>query len=113
MSSSQHYSNSGWPARHDVANLNQRYAAPRTYTSVSDIVSVQYERLPMLFRTVHIWRQVLISFILNWLIGPFVSAVSKSREFLIHHKIMLGVSWATLPDLPTYHIGVIMVGLAR
>lgn len=26
---------------------------------------------------------------------------------------MLGVAWATLPDLPTYRTGVIMVGLAR
>lgn len=35
---------------------------------------------------------------LNWIVGPFV---------------MLGVAWATLPDLPTYRTGVIMVGLAR
>ena len=26
---------------------------------------------------------------------------------------MLAVAWATLPDLPTYRVGVIMVGLAR
>jgi len=26
---------------------------------------------------------------------------------------MLGIAWATLPDLPTYRTGVIMVGLAR
>lgn len=26
---------------------------------------------------------------------------------------MLGVAWATLPDLPTYRTGVILVGLAR
>jgi arsenite transporter len=26
---------------------------------------------------------------------------------------MLAVAWATLPDLPTYRTGVIMVGLAR
>lgn len=35
--------------------------------------TVQYERLPALFRTVHIWRQVVLSLILNWIIGPFVS----------------------------------------
>lgn len=62
------------------------------------LTKVQYERLPALFRTVHIWRQVVLSLILNWIIGPFV---------------MLGVAWATLPDLPTYRTGVIMVGLAR
>ncbi|WVR04885.1 arsenical-resistance protein [Kwoniella sp. DSM 27419] len=60
--------------------------------------AVQYERLPTLFRSGHIWRQVLLSLMLNWIIGPF---------------IMLAVAWATLPDLPTYRTGVIMVGLAR
>jgi ACR3 family arsenite transporter len=28
-------------------------------------------------------------------------------------QVMLGIAWATLPDLPTYRTGVIMVGLAR
>jgi len=36
--------------------------------------------------------------ILNWIVGPL---------------LMLGLAWATLPDLPTYRTGVIMVGLAR
>jgi ACR3 family arsenite transporter len=36
--------------------------------------------------------------LLNWIVGPLV---------------MLGLAWATLPDLPTYRTGVIMVGLAR
>ncbi|GHJ89541.1 hypothetical protein NliqN6_5943 [Naganishia liquefaciens] len=62
------------------------------------LTKVQYEKLPALFRTAHIWRQVIVSLILNWIIGPF---------------IMLAVAWATLPDLPTYRTGVIMVGLAR
>jgi hypothetical protein len=35
---------------------------------------------------------------LNWIVGPL---------------IMLGLAWATLPDLPTYRTGVIMVGIAR
>jgi len=45
-----------------------------------------------------IWLHMGISLILNWLIGPL---------------IMLGLAWATLPDLPTYRTGVILVGLAR
>ncbi|KAI0784190.1 sodium bile acid symporter family-domain-containing protein [Abortiporus biennis] len=39
-----------------------------------------------------------LSFFLNWLIAPFV---------------MLALAWATLPDLPTYRAGLILVGLAR
>ncbi|KAK8844837.1 arsenical-resistance protein [Kwoniella newhampshirensis] len=66
--------------------------------SIPIVIGLLYERLPVLFPTVHIWRQVWLSLILNWIIGPF---------------IMLGVAWATLPDLPTYRTGVIMVGLAR
>ncbi|WVF69439.1 arsenical-resistance protein [Kwoniella sp. CBS 6097] len=62
------------------------------------LTKVQYERLPSLFQTIHVWRQIMLSVVLNWIIGPF---------------IMLAVAWATLPDLSTYRTGVIMVGLAR
>lgn len=41
---------------------------------------------------------ILLSLFLNWIVAPF---------------IMLGLAWATLPDLPTYRTGVILVGLAR
>ncbi|KZT26827.1 arsenical-resistance protein ACR3 [Neolentinus lepideus HHB14362 ss-1] len=62
------------------------------------LTKVQYETLPKLFSSSRIWIQIGFSFILNWIIGPLV---------------MLGVAWATLPDLPSYRAGVIMVGLAR
>ncbi|KAF9467304.1 sodium bile acid symporter family-domain-containing protein [Collybia nuda] len=62
------------------------------------LTKVQYEKLPTLFSTSRIWIQIGISLILNWIVGPL---------------IMLGLAWATLPDLPTYRTGVIMVGLAR
>jgi ACR3 family arsenite transporter len=39
-----------------------------------------------------------ISIFFNWIVGPLV---------------MVGLAWATLPDLPTYRTGVIMVGMAR
>jgi ACR3 family arsenite transporter len=39
-----------------------------------------------------------ISFVLNWLVGP---------------ALMTGLAWATLPDLPEYRNGVILVGCAR
>ncbi|RSH76541.1 uncharacterized protein EHS24_005530 [Apiotrichum porosum] len=64
-----------------------------------DGVSIlQYEALPEILRTAHLWRQVLISIVLNWIVAPF---------------IMLGIAYATLPDQPTYRTGVLMVGLAR
>lgn len=62
------------------------------------LTKVQYERLPTIFRTRDIFIQIGVSLVLNWIIGPLV---------------MLGVAYATLPDLPTYRTGVIMVGLAR
>lgn len=62
------------------------------------LTKVQYEKLPELFSSAKIWIHIGISLVLNWLIGPF---------------LMLGLAWATLPDLPTYRTGVIMVGLAR
>ena len=62
------------------------------------LTKVQYERLGEIFSARKIWYQIGVSLVLNWLIGPF---------------IMLALAWATLPDLPEYRIGVILVGLAR
>lgn len=62
------------------------------------LTKVQYEALPKIFSSRRIWIQIGLSMFLNWIIGPL---------------IMLGLAWATLPDLPTYRTGVIMVGLAR
>ncbi|KAK7688387.1 hypothetical protein QCA50_008760 [Cerrena zonata] len=62
------------------------------------LTKVEYEALPKLFRTRQLYIHILFSLFLNWIVGPL---------------IMLGLAWATLPDLPTYRTGVIMVGLAR
>lgn len=62
------------------------------------LTKVQYESLPRLFTTRNLYIHILLSLFLNWIIGPL---------------IMLALAWATLPDLPTYRAGVIMVGLAR
>ncbi|KAF8200163.1 sodium bile acid symporter family-domain-containing protein [Pholiota molesta] len=62
------------------------------------LTKVQYEALPSVFRTSKLWKHLFISLVLNWIVGPFV---------------MLGLAWATLPDLPGYRTGVIMVGVAR
>ncbi|KAG5651077.1 hypothetical protein H0H81_009965 [Sphagnurus paluster] len=62
------------------------------------LTKVQYEQLPKLFAGSRIWVHLGISLFLNWIVGPL---------------IMLGLAWATLPDLPNYRTGVILVGLAR
>ena len=62
------------------------------------LTKVRYEALSRILMSKRLWRHLGISMILNWVIGPL---------------IMLGVAWATLPDLPTYRTGVILVGLAR
>jgi ACR3 family arsenite transporter len=62
------------------------------------LTKVHYETLPEIFSSRRIWVHIGLSMILNWIVGPF---------------IMLGLAWATLPDLPTYRTGVIMVGIAR
>jgi len=62
------------------------------------LTKVQYETLPKIFSTSRLWKHIGISIFLNWIVGPLV---------------MLGLAWATLPDLPAYRSGVIMVGLAR
>ena len=62
------------------------------------LTKVQYEKLPGIFLTSRIWTHIGLSLFLNWIVGPFV---------------MLSLAWATLPDLPDYRAGVILVGLAR
>lgn len=61
---------------------------------------VRYGLLGEMFRDRSLWRQLLLSVALNWLIGPLV---------------MTGLAWACLPDEPMarYRNGVILVGLAR
>jgi ACR3 family arsenite transporter len=37
------------------------------------LTKVQYEKLPRLFTTKALWEQLIISLVINWIIGPFVS----------------------------------------
>ncbi|KAJ6550280.1 sodium bile acid symporter family-domain-containing protein [Mycena capillaripes] len=62
------------------------------------LTKVQYEKIPEIFKSSGLWKHILISLLFNWIVGPLV---------------MVGLAWATLPDLPTYRTGVIMVGMAR
>ncbi|KAI0358402.1 arsenical-resistance protein ACR3 [Trametes cingulata] len=75
------------------------------------LTKVDYTSLPLLFpsssssspssssRSLHTTLPpLLLALALNWLLAPL---------------LMLGLAWATLPDLPAYRAGVLMVGLAR
>lgn len=59
---------------------------------------MRYELLPRLLSTRAAASNFLVSFLLNWILGP---------------ALMTGLAWACLPDLPAFRSGVIMVGLAR
>jgi ACR3 family arsenite transporter len=61
------------------------------------LCKVQYEELGHTLNK-RLIKPFAVSFILNWIIGPL---------------LMTALAWMTLPDLPGYRIGVIMVGLAR
>ena len=54
------------------------------------LCKVRYELQLGLFRSRDLWGQVTLSLVLNWLVGPL---------------LMIGLAWATLPDLPNYRNG--------
>ncbi|ROT40418.1 arsenical-resistance protein ACR3 [Sodiomyces alkalinus F11] len=62
------------------------------------LCKVHYETLHKLFRHREIWRQMLFSVVINWIVAPF---------------FMLGLAWAFLPDEEGLREGLILVGLAR
>ncbi|KAI7889664.1 arsenical-resistance protein [Mucor mucedo] len=62
------------------------------------LCKIQYERMHIILNDRRVWIQILISIIINWIIGPIV---------------MTALAWATLFDLPGFRTGVVMVGLAR
>ncbi|MCJ1229140.1 hypothetical protein MMC12_005805 [Toensbergia leucococca] len=62
------------------------------------LCKVKFETLHRAFRGREIWVQVLFSVVVNWVVAPFV---------------MLGLSWAFLPDKTGLREGLILVGLAR
>ncbi len=62
------------------------------------LTKIKYDTLPAIVTTSRLWKHIGISVALNWILGPFV---------------MVALAWITLPDLPTYRTGVILVGIAR
>ncbi|KAF4545989.1 Arsenical-resistance protein ACR3 [Lasiodiplodia theobromae] len=62
------------------------------------LCAVKFETLHRAFATKELWKQVLFSVIVNWILAPF---------------LMLALSWAFLPDEQGLREGLILVGLAR
>ena len=62
------------------------------------LCKVRFETLHLLFRTKELWRQIAISFVLNWIIAPL---------------FMTALAWAFLPDRQELRDGLIFVGVAR
>lgn len=62
------------------------------------LCKVRYESLHEILSHREIWKQILFSIFMNWIVAPF---------------LMLGLAWAFLPDEPELRIGLILVGLAR
>jgi len=62
------------------------------------LCKVRYEKLHLLFKTKDMWKQIGISFVLNWIIAPL---------------FMTALAWAFLPDRQGLRDGLIFVGIAR
>lgn len=62
------------------------------------LCKVRFEKLHLLLASRALWTQILISFILNWIIAPL---------------FMVGLAWAFLPDRQDLREGLIFVGIAR
>jgi len=59
---------------------------------------IKYEELGALFKGKFMRNQILSSLVVNWIVAPL---------------FMVALAWMTLPDLPDYRSGVILVGVAR
>ncbi|SMR41559.1 unnamed protein product [Zymoseptoria tritici ST99CH_1E4] len=62
------------------------------------LCKVRFETLHLLFKSREIWKQIAISFVLNWILAPL---------------FMTGLAWAFLPDRTELRNGLIFVGVAR
>ncbi|EMC98975.1 hypothetical protein BAUCODRAFT_137198 [Baudoinia panamericana UAMH 10762] len=62
------------------------------------LCKVRFETLHLLAKSKELWRQIGISFLLNWIIAPL---------------FMTALAWAFLPDRQALRDGLIFVGVAR
>ncbi|EHK18289.1 uncharacterized protein TRIVIDRAFT_47474 [Trichoderma virens Gv29-8] len=62
------------------------------------LCKVRYESMHEVLAHKELWKQIGFSVLVNWIFAPF---------------LMLGLSWAFLPDKAELRIGLILVGLGR
>ncbi|KAF2770255.1 arsenical-resistance protein [Teratosphaeria nubilosa] len=62
------------------------------------LCKVRFETLHLLLRSRELWKQIGISFVLNWIVAPL---------------FMTALAWAFLPDRQELRDGLIFVGVAR
>ncbi|TPX33904.1 hypothetical protein SmJEL517_g03292 [Synchytrium microbalum] len=62
------------------------------------LAKVKYETIPSLIASKHFVSYLALSILLNWILAP---------------ALMAALAWATLPDLPEYRAGLMLVGTAR
>lgn len=62
------------------------------------LCKVKYELLFRMLKSGQLGKNLVLSLVLNWVVGP---------------ALMTGLAWATLPDLPHYRTGLILIGIAR
>lgn len=62
------------------------------------LCKVEFEDLPKALKSRDMWKQLLVSFVINWIASP---------------ALMFGLSWAFLPDKPELREGLMIVGIAR
>ncbi|KAF2017765.1 arsenical-resistance protein ACR3 [Aaosphaeria arxii CBS 175.79] len=62
------------------------------------LCKVRFETLHLLLASPALWKQILLSFVLNWIVAPL---------------FMVALAWAFLPDRQDLREGLIFVGIAR
>ena len=90
------------------------------------LCKVRYKSLHTLLSRREMWKQVLFSIILNWVVAPFlmvrVVVLSTGEQhraelltilWLTNPLQKLGLAWAFLPDKSDLRAGLILVGLGR
>lgn len=97
------------------------------------LCKVRYEALHKLMAHRAMWKQILFSLVVNWIVAPLLM-VSQAPDLLVlslsaalspglcalgsatsltSRRHQLGLAWAFLPDRSELRIGLILVGLGR